>query len=140
VNRNENRVPDAELLARFVTFRSRVRSDGTVKHDAWMPPKDLELSVTRHASLGEGEIWSRGHDVVAEVGGELFGRADITAGSVRSPESPDIDVVESPIPRNPEHAHVVGWPPQSEKPRQMIIAKRLAAASIFVSTPPTNST
>jgi hypothetical protein len=127
------RVPDRELLARYVTHASRVRADGTVKHDAWMPPRDLELSVTRHAGLSQTDLWRLGGDVVRIAGGVLVGRADITAAAVRGGQGHGLDVVEAPLPENPQHAHVIGWP--SDKPGQMEIAKRLAAASRFVRNP-----
>jgi hypothetical protein len=129
-----DRVADGERIARFVRRKSHLRFDGTVKHDAWMPPSDFELSVTRHISLGENGIWERGRAVVAVAGGELVGRADISASDLRTAGFPEMDVVPAPLTENPQHAHIIGWQP-GQKPRWMAIAKRLAAASAFVPAP-----
>ena len=37
----------SESVARFIPFGSRIRADGSVKPEAFMPPPSLELSVTR---------------------------------------------------------------------------------------------
>ena len=57
------RIGDAELLARFILFRDWIRADGTVKADAFVPPSDLQLSVTRHLRLHDAELWRRGLSV-----------------------------------------------------------------------------
>ena len=42
-----------ELLARFITDKDWFRADLTIRQDAFIPPKDLQLSVTRHLNLSE---------------------------------------------------------------------------------------
>lgn len=132
------RIADRDMLARFVLFPRWVRPNGSVKPDAFQPPSDLELSVTRHSRLTEIEIWSRGGNVVEkrtasspERPASLLGRADISAGAVRDVHG--LDAIEAPQEENPEHSHIVGWP--VEKAARISAAQRLAAASLFVPCP-----
>lgn len=123
-------VADREVLARFVVSRKWVRHDGTVKQDAFMPPRNLELSVSRHAGRTEVELWARGAAVAAASERAFVGRADLAAGAVRAVEP--LVAVGAPLPEDPGHAHIVGWPPMAQKPAQKILAARLAAAAQFV--------
>jgi hypothetical protein len=107
------------------------RSDGTVKQDAFMPPPDLQLSVTRHVGLSQEMLWRIGLEVVREVGATrsaaLIGRADLTASSIMSP----LAVEAAPLPSNRNHAHIIGWP--NDKPAQNNLAQRLAAIAEYTS-------
>lgn len=123
-------VADKEQLARFVLFEKHVRrSDGTIKADAILPFKHVELSVSRHRGLSDGEVWMLGRAVAGQRARPLVGRADFSALVARQQS---LDVVPSEPPRN--HANVVGWPP--EKPAQMIRALEIAARATFTATPP----
>jgi hypothetical protein len=124
-----DRLHDGEVFARFVHFASRVRSDGTVRPEAFMPPPDLELSVTRHG-LGDDALWARGVSIGHSIGRSLVGRADITGGGIRAVRP--LNVVAAPLPDDPEHAHIVGWPRSEEKSAQKVLAMSLAANSFFV--------
>ena len=117
-------IPDKENLARFVIARRWVRENRTVKPDAFMPPPDLNFSVTRHAALSIDELWARGRCVATEVGKTLYGRADVSAMEVRDAK---LNAIEHRLDDNPEHAHIVGWP--SEKPAQKLRAQQLAAVA-----------
>jgi hypothetical protein len=128
-------VSDAELLARFIVFENRVRADGTIKGDAFIPPPDLELSVTRHGDTSEDQLWERGAIVSAAVSRVLVGRADVSCATVRGVRP--LNAVPAPLPEDLHHAHVVGWPPSAEKPRQKVLAMSLAAAAKFVRCPET---
>ena len=119
-----------EILARFVMFQHWIRADGTVRADAFVPPKDLQLSATRHISLSELAIWEIGELVAAARDVELLGRADI---AVRSITSAGLSAQPAPIRENPNHAHVTGWP--QDKPSQKILAQQLAAMAEYVSKP-----
>jgi hypothetical protein len=120
-------VASSEALARFVVQRHWIRHDGTVKQDAFMPPRDLELSVTRHLGLTEDQLWGFGEQVAAELSAHrLLGRADVTVEVVHRN---NLNVVPVPLPNNPNHAHLIGWP--ADKPLQKMIAQELAAASRF---------
>ncbi len=128
---DSDRVRDEEPLARFVLFQDHVRAGGTVKSDAFLPPADLNLSVTRHARLTAAVLWARGQDVASLRHRPLIGRADVTASAVRAAA---LDAVPAPLtPYNPEHAHIVGWP--ADKAARKALAQRLAAASVFLRIP-----
>ena len=115
-------IPNNELLARFVIASKWFRADGTVKPDAFIPPSDLKLSVTRHAALSIDDLMARGRRVAEIRGKTFYGRADVSASVVREEK---LDAVEFPLDDNPEHAHIVGWP--SDKPAQKSKAQQLAA-------------
>ena len=123
VSRDEN-------LARFITVEKWVRADNSIRSDAFMPPKDLNLSVTRHLFLSEADLWSVGKKVVDAISEKrlcgLHGRADITVDDVRRQT---LTVEADPVVGNPNHAHISGWP---DKPAQKNIAQRLAALAIVV--------
>jgi hypothetical protein len=122
---------DAEVLARFVLFANRVRHDGTVKGDAFMPPPNLELSGTRHAAATEERLWQRGMSVAAASGRDLVGRADISVQAIRA--AAPLDAVAAELPDDPGHANIIGWPP--DKPHQKILALAMAAAATFSRRP-----
>ena len=124
-------ISDDEWLARFVVFGRWVRENGTVRPDAFVPPPDLNLSVTRHLALSDEQLWARGADVASARNANLTGRADLRAAAVRS-LSP-LNVLEATIAGNPEHAHIVGWP--ADKPSQKMLAQQLAASAKFIPAP-----
>lgn len=101
-----------------------------MKQDAFLPPPDLNLSVTRHALLEMDEIWDRGRQVANQTKRSLHGRADVATGRVIST---GLKVQPFPLEENPEHAHVTGWP--QDKPAQKSLAQQLAAASAFRALP-----
>ena len=75
-------VSSDESVARFVRSKHWIRpSDNTVKPDAFMPPRDLNLSVTRRIGLSD----------------------------VQSIPAP-LKTEGAPLATNPNHAHVTGWP------------------------------
>ena len=121
-----------EHVSRFVTSRHWIRSsDNTVKPDAFMPPPDLNLSVTRHVGLSEEALWGIGKEVVREItekrGATLCGRAELSVQSIDSP----LKTEPAPLPNNRNHAHVTGWP--ADKPSQKNLAQRLAAVAHHLS-------
>lgn len=119
-----------EQLARFVLFSKWLRSDETVRSEAFMPHPHVDLSVTRHQSLSEHEIWSTGQGVAGVRGATLYGRADIRASDALRQS---LDVESAPVPNNPNHANIIGWPEQ--KPAQKVIALQLAAAAKYRGVP-----
>jgi hypothetical protein len=119
-----------EQLARFVLFSKWFRSDATVRPEAFMPHPHVDLSVTRHQSLSEQEIWAIGQGVAAVRGVPLYGRADICVADILRQS---LKVVAAPVQSNPNHANVIDWPEQ--KPAQKIIALQLAAAAKYLSKP-----
>lgn len=124
-------VQDSELLARFITSSKWFRSSNqTVKQDAFIPHPYPDLSVTRHRSLSEAEIWRIGQDVAESRPATLHGRADICAEDVRKLK---LSVEPRPEPENLNHACILGWP--MDKPAQKILALELAANARFVPNP-----
>jgi hypothetical protein len=119
--------PD-ESLARYVLQSSHIRrSTSTVKPDAFIPHPYSELSVTRHLTASEAELWAIGEDIARTIEKTLYGRADISAAVCLAQE---LQIRADPTPANPNHANVCCWP--VDKPAQKIIAQELAAAATFV--------
>ncbi|MGD1001818.1 MAG: hypothetical protein ABSA67_14080 [Candidatus Brocadiia bacterium] len=121
-----------ELLARFIKFeRWFRRTDRTVKPDAFIPPPDLQLSVIRHISLSEDELWKVGQRIADEAAKTnprviLHGRADlhvydVSKQALHTEAAPDADC--------PNHAHITGWP--AEKSERKSIAQLLAAKAVL---------
>jgi hypothetical protein len=127
-------VPDVaanELLARFVLQGSHVRSSNqTVKPDAFIPPPNGKMSVTRHLMATEEEIWEVGRRVATQRSKTLYGRGDVTASAYRAQ---NLSVEADDIPGNPNHTHVLNWP--SDKAAQKMIASEIAAAAKYVPIP-----
>lgn len=124
-------VRDDEMLARFITSSKWFRSTSqTVKQDAFIPYPYPDLSVTRHQSLSEREIWEIGRKISDARPANLHGRADVSAGEARKQK---LTVESKPVPDNLNHACISGWP--TDKPAQKILALELAAAANFVPRP-----
>jgi len=122
-----NVTPD-ENLARYILQSSHIRgSNQTLKPDAFIPHPYRDLSVTRHLSATEVELWSVGEDVAAASNRTLYGRGDVHALACSVQR---LVVRAAPTPGNPNHAEVSGWP--TDKPAQKIIALEIAAAAAFV--------
>jgi hypothetical protein len=121
----------SDLLARFITAKVWVRKDGTIRQDAFMPPKDLNLSVTRHLRLSEEDLWRIGQAIVLKIGegrtAALLGRADLHDHEVTRLA---LNTVPAPRPGNPNHVHITGWP--AEKPKQKTLALNLAAVARYI--------
>lgn len=117
-------IEDNERLARFIFYKRYVREDSTVRPDAFIPHPYPDLSVTRHLQVSESQLWEIGWRVARQARKTLHGRADVQAFVFQQQE---LRVVAAPLPDNPNHANVVGWP--AEKPAQKIIAQQIAAAA-----------
>jgi hypothetical protein len=121
-------VTEDEIVARFVLSSNHVRrADSTLKPDAFIPHPHLDLSVTRHRSATEDELWSIGDGIARERERTLYGRGDVVVSAfiVRS-----LTVKAKPIPGNPNHADICDWP--IEKSAQKNIAQQIAAEAAFV--------
>ena len=123
-------VSNEELLARFITASKWVRSDNTVRQDAFIPYPYPDLSVTRHRSLSEQELWKIGQEIADARPVNLYGRADILTTKVRRQK---LTIEPMPVPENVNHACILGWP--LDKPAQKIRAMELAAAAKFTPNP-----
>jgi len=116
-----------ERLSRFVLRKDWVRSDQTVRPEAFIPHPHNDLSVSRHLKRPEPELWDEGKAVAVARALQLHGRADFLASDAIGQT---LRVEPAPLPENPHHAVLVGWPP--EKSAQKIKALNLAAAASFV--------
>lgn len=123
-------VSNDELLARFIVYHRWVRSDETVRSEAFMPDEDLETSVTRHLGLSEENIWKIGQLTVGKPPRKLLGRGDVKAVDVRVP---GLDVEPRPEPYNPNHANIVDWPDKKDVKKNL--AQLVAASTHFVKLP-----
>src|SRR5262245_53650364 len=124
---NVPNVANDELVGRYILQSSYVRSDQTVRPNAFMPPPDLELSVTRHLLATTQELWSIGNDVAAATGKTLHGRGDVQAAIC---VAQSLEVLAAPLSINPNHAHVTGWP--IDKSAQKNIAQEIASRTKYV--------
>ena len=126
----ESPVSSNEQLARFILFSKWIRSDESVRPDAFIPHPYPDLSVTRHKGISDSKLWRIGQDIANARPATLYGRADIHTAEVRCHS---LDVEAKPVVGNPNHANVIGWP--ADKPTQKIIAQKLAANANFVPRP-----
>ena len=119
----EEALSPSESVARFITQKVYYRpSDGTVRHNAFMPYKQKETSVYRIIDLDDEKVFEIGHRFVAVVlNNPLLGRADIVVSKILEK---DLRVEPYPIP-HPRHANIVDWP--AEKSKHRLIAIELAA-------------
>lgn len=128
---NVPQVSSGEVLARYILQNSHLREDRSIKPNAFMPPRNLELSVTRHLSASNDELWSIGRSVAKLRDLALCGRGDVIA---KAYSGQSLSVRPDPIiPSNPNHAVVFDWP--DDKPKQKNIAQEIAALAKFVPRP-----
>ncbi len=121
-----------EVLARFVLSRSHLRANKTLKANAFLPPPKGGLSVVRHKDATEVELWSIGEHVATAREKTLYGRGDISVVHILEKK---LQVLSAPLPENPNHANVIGWPSPEDKPARKLFAEEIAAAATFVSAP-----
>lgn len=127
----ESSISGDELLARFITSSGWIRRDQTLRQDAFIPPPDLNLSVTRHRGLSPADLWQIGEEVARVRPATLYGSADVTVAEVHRHK---LRVDAQPLPENLNHASIIGWP--SNKPAQKILAQQLAAVARYTPKPP----
>jgi hypothetical protein len=125
---NVRAVTEDETVARYVLSSRHVRADRTLKPDAFIPHPYVDSSVTRHRLATEDELWSVGDEIARERERTLYGRGDVVVSNL---SIHSLTIKADPIPRNPNHAGISGWP--LEKSAQKNIAQQVAAAAIFVS-------
>ena len=94
---------ESEPLARYLYQKSHYNaSTSKVKHHAFMPPKDMRLSVFRTQGLAEAEVWALGDTLRAE---SPIARGVIVVQSVLK-----CGLKVDPDDHPPRHASVIGWP------------------------------
>ncbi len=123
-SRLSKQIKQDEVIARYITSKGYFsRQKNIVKPQAFMPPRDLRLSVFRIEKLTAFEIWEIGFKEVIEKMMEpknLYGRADIKVKHVLSNK-----LQINPDNRPPRHANIINWPVAKEE--QKSIAQELAA-------------
>jgi hypothetical protein len=111
-----------EIVARYMLNKRNIREDQTIKPDEFIPYKYVDLSVNRHRDCIESEIWKFGQQVAEQRNKKLLGRTDI---GVKDCTVDSLSVVAKPIPGNPNHADITGYPPK--KADQKAMALKIAA-------------
>ena len=111
-----------ECLARFILQKKWYRADKTIKHNAFMPNQNGEVSVYRTNDLTGQQINEIGRLHVAEIlNKKLLGRAEIVTSSILK-QNLKIEVDPEPHPR---HANIIGW--STDKSKHKMISIELAA-------------
>lgn len=106
--------PPGEQLSRFLTDRSQYSpTKGVVRHAAFHPPKNGQLSVYWITAILDAEIWTIGDTHVAPLRGPILGRADFNS-LVAYANRLSVRVTGIPHPR---HSDVVDWDADRQKNR-----------------------
>ncbi len=127
-------VADNELLARFIVHGNETREDGSVRPKLFLPYSRVEISVNRHREATPDETWQAARNVALSRNKTLYGLVNIRSSSCHIKP---LDVAATPIlPKNPNHADIIGFPPKKEE--QMSLATKLAAKTEgkWVKAPP----
>ncbi|MDQ6968346.1 MAG: hypothetical protein Q9M14_06675 [Mariprofundaceae bacterium] len=112
-------VGEDEELARYVFSRRQIRADDTVRPEALMPsPRYPDMSVTRHLSLSEEQIWKIGTQVSIQRSKPLQGRLDLATKNLTKHE---LLVKADPLPDNKNHANVTNWPQDKSTQKQIAL-------------------
>lgn len=126
------KVSKDEPIARYLTSsNSFSRKNNRVKHNAFLPPINMKLSVFLIKDLTESKIWEIGQkEVVNKIipRKNLYGRADIKASDVFET---GLEIHPDNIP--PRHADIVNWP--DEKSIRKEIALELAERALLMLLP-----
>ena len=128
-------VEESELLARVILNSGEFRKgNNTIKPQAFIPYRHVELSVNRHRDCSNEEMWTLCRQVASARDKQLYGLTNILAENCRQIE---LDVVKAPIAGNPNHANVVGYPEAKED--QILLGQKLADNASLLQTPPEDS-
>jgi hypothetical protein len=124
-----DKVSASEPITRFINEKSKFKSKTMeVRHNAFVPPKNFQLSAYRTDGLDEAEIWNIAAEYVAPgVGKPIIARADLLASEIRD-KGLEITPTKEPHPR---HCNVINWP----KDDWIAVAIALAAVSRLVLNP-----
>ncbi len=114
----------ANTLARYIVQSNHFASTTKrVKHYAFMPPRDLRLSVFLVGGLLAEDIWSMGYGYVAQPQEKtLYAWAELPTSAPAQ-----VGLTLDPDDDPPGHANITGWP--NEKHTQMSHAQELADRS-----------
>lgn len=116
------RVDEAELLARFLPDSKMFSSNG-VRSSAYMPRKG-SVSVFRVTGMEDARIRAIGATVLPvkppKARAEIIAKGVYAIGLQLDPDN------------TPEfHANITGWPPDTAKDEQKLLALQLATASVL---------
>jgi len=112
------KVEQDDMLARYIFSRRQIRADDSVKPEALMPSPHPDMSVTRHLTLSEGEIWAFGEHISVQRKLALQGRLDLLALNLTKHE---LQVDPDPLPDNTNHANVTNWPHDKSAQKQLAL-------------------
>jgi hypothetical protein len=97
-----------------------------VNATAFLPPKNLLLSVFHTTDVTEQEVWAIGQkEVATPMGKPLYARADIKVSDV--PKTLSVRLDREP----PKHVTIYGWP-IDKKEAQLALALEMAVAATLV--------
>jgi hypothetical protein len=121
-------VPDTDRVSRFLLFSGWFApTTGRVKPDAFIPPKDGQLSVSCTEGMEDKAVWPLGQEIIeARQSGTLYGRADFTAG-ILNKHGLRIDRDNVPL----RHANISGYP-MGDKAAMRQKAVDIAAEALLV--------
>jgi len=121
-------VIEDEPLTRFIFSRSHFSAaQNRVKHQAFLPPADLKLSVFRIESLSAGEIWKIGGEVEAERTEHLHARADFTGDAVLNA---GLRAISDEPPKL--HANIIGWSAEDKDSRKIAAMELASVAALAI--------
>lgn len=115
-----------EPLTRFIFSRNHFSAaQNRVKHQAFLPPADLKLSVFRIAGLIEAEVWRIGDDIQAARSERIRARADLPSNEVMRV---GLRTIRDEPPAR--HANIVDWPSEDKDGRKILAMELAAVASL----------
>ena len=115
-----NEISPRENLSRFLISKKQFsKTKNLVKPSAFLPPKNLHLSVFRTENLPNKTIWEIGlHKVVNRMNPPrtFYARADFLAAIAISLQ---LQIVSDNKPIR--HANIVGWPEEKSKRKEITL-------------------
>jgi hypothetical protein len=113
-------VAPEEPLTRFIFSSGHFSlAEHRVKHNAFLPTRDGETSVSRIEGLPDSQVWTIGQGIAMSRDQPLHARGDIVASDCGKAR---LEVRPSEPP--PRHAVIVNW--RTEKSEQKLQAMQLA--------------
>lgn len=131
----EDRVHDAESLARFCTSSSWVaKTTGRIKHQAFLPAPDDDTSVYRVSGMSPVEISSHAEKHFVDPENQPHKHHGAAIVEARNVRAAGIDTLAHEGP--PRHANLRGWPrhadPELQKSKRKEVATIIADKASFL--------
>ncbi len=121
-------VIENEPLTRFIFSRSHFSAEQKrAKHQAFLPPADLKLSVFRIENLSAEEIWKIGGRVESGRTEHLHARADLPGGAALQA---GLRAISDEPPRR--HANIVGWSAEDKDSRKIAAMELASLAALAI--------